>query len=66
MIRNWLKYLRESEALLKMISDLKEYSNKQANEVMKSIQDLDKKVSKAMKIMKNKQVEMLKIKTSIN
>jgi chromosome segregation ATPase len=41
--------------------------------VKKSIQDLDKKVnimeekfSKEMKIMKNNQVEMLKMKTSIN
>jgi DNA-binding ferritin-like protein len=31
--------------LLKMISDLKEDSNKQINEVRKSIQDLNKKVS---------------------
>jgi predicted nucleic acid-binding Zn-ribbon protein len=56
-----------------MISDLKEDSAKQINEIRKSIQDLDKKVSnieekfsKEMKTMKNNQVEILEMKTSIN
>jgi peptidoglycan hydrolase CwlO-like protein len=59
--------------LLKMISDLKEDSNKQISEIRKSIQNLDKKVrnmeekfSKEMEIMKNNQVEVLEMKTSIN
>jgi hypothetical protein len=55
-----------------MIRDLKEDSNKQIDEVMKSIQDLDKKVrymekkfSKVMEIMKINQIEMLEIKTTV-
>jgi hypothetical protein len=51
---------------------LSETSNKQISEVRKSIQDLDKKVSimkekfsKEMEIMKNNQVEMLEMKTSL-
>jgi hypothetical protein len=59
--------------LLKIISDLKENSHKQINEVRKSIQDPDQKVSikeekfnKEMEIMKNNQVELLEMKTSIN
>jgi hypothetical protein len=47
-----------------------EDSNKQINEVRKSIQDLDKKVSnmeekfsKEMKIMKNSQLKMFIMKT---
>jgi hypothetical protein len=50
-----------------MISKLKEDSNKQINEVRKSIQYLDKKVSnieekfsQEMTIMKNNQVKMQK------
>jgi gas vesicle protein len=44
---NWLKCLKGElrRLLLKIISDLKEDTNKQINEVRKSIQDLDKKVS---------------------
>jgi hypothetical protein len=50
------------------------YSSKQRNEVRKSTQDLDKKVSnmeekfsKVMKILKNNQVvEILQMKTSAN
>jgi hypothetical protein len=56
-----------------MIGDFTEYSNKQIHEARKSIQELDKKVSimeekfcKIMGIMKNNQVEKLKMKTSIN
>jgi predicted nucleic acid-binding Zn-ribbon protein len=56
-----------------MIRDHKEDSNKQINEVGKSIQDLDKnvitmeeKVNNEMEIMKKNQVEMLGTKNSIN
>jgi uncharacterized coiled-coil DUF342 family protein len=56
-----------------MISDLKENSHKQINEIRTPIQDLNKQVtnmeekfSKGMEIMKNSQVEILEIKTSIN
>jgi hypothetical protein len=59
--------------LLKVIRDLKEDSNKHTDEVGKSTQNLDKKASimkekfnKEMEIMKHNQVEMLKVKTSIN
>jgi hypothetical protein len=52
-----------------MITDLKEDTNKQINEIRKPIQNLDKKFSnieekfhKKMEIIKNKQVEMLEIK----
>jgi peptidoglycan hydrolase CwlO-like protein len=68
--------MSESEVrslLCKMISDLKEDSNKEINEVRKSIQNLDKKVSniekkfnKEMEIIKSNQVEMSKMKTSLN
>jgi ribosome biogenesis protein Nip4 len=58
---------REFRSLqLKMIRDFKEDSNKQKNEVRKSIQDLDNKVSimeekfsKEMEIVQKPQVEML-------
>lgn len=57
--------------LIKIISEQKEDSNKEINEVRKLIQDLDKKVSNTekefsnkMEIMENNQVEMLKMKTS--
>jgi hypothetical protein len=56
-----------------MIRDLKEDTNKHKDEIRKSIQDLDKKVSimeekfnKEMEIMKNNQVEMLRIKQQLN
>jgi predicted nucleic acid-binding Zn-ribbon protein len=56
-----------------MIRDLKEHSNKQINEVRKSIQDLYKKVSTIeekfnhkMEIMKKNQIEILEIKTLMN
>jgi thiaminase len=59
--------------LLKVINDIKEDSNKQINEVKKTIQDLDKKgnnmeekFSKEMEITKEKQVEILEMKTSIS
>jgi hypothetical protein len=51
--------------LVKMIRDIKEDSNKQINEIRKSVQDLDKtvnnmeeKFSREMEIVKNNQVEM--------
>jgi predicted nucleic acid-binding Zn-ribbon protein len=56
-----------------MTKDLKEDPSKQINEVKKSIQNLDKKVSimeekfsKEMEIIKNNQLEILEMKTSIN
>jgi hypothetical protein len=57
-----------------MISDFKEDSNKQKNEIRKSIQEVDKKVrntegtkfSKEMEIKKNNQHEMLEMQTSRN
>jgi hypothetical protein len=55
-----------------MIGDLKEDSNKQINEVRKSIQNLQRKIvswkrnsSRKCKLLKNNQV-MLEMKTSIN
>jgi signal transduction histidine kinase len=56
-----------------MISDIKEDTNKQINEMRKSIHDLHKKSSnmdetfnKGLEIMNKIQVEMLVMKTSIN
>jgi hypothetical protein len=48
-----------------MISDLKEYSNKHMYEVKKSIQDLNKKYNKKIKIFW-KETEILEMKNSIN
>jgi hypothetical protein len=46
--------------LLKMISDLKEDSNKQINVIRKSIQDLDKKVRNMENMKKSRNVRSKK------
>jgi hypothetical protein len=64
---------RQFRSLLLLIYFLKEETNKQINEVRKSIQNQDKKVNnregkfnKEMEIMNNNQVEILEMKTLIN
>jgi hypothetical protein len=46
------------------MNDLKDDSNKQMNEVNKSIQDLDEKFSKEIQILKK--MSILEMKSSIN
>jgi hypothetical protein len=53
-----IKYHKNSKFTVKNINDLKENSNKHTNEVRKSIQDQDKKVSHMDKKF-NKEIEIL-------